>query len=85
MHNKNKELGKGIEALIRDNIISDNQSSNFKISIDKIVPNKKNPRKNFDKKKLEELKRSIFEIVVWFLVLSTISVSLFANPWISIK
>ena len=62
MKNKNnKELGKGIKALIRDDLISENDSSNAMISIDQIIPNKRNPRKNFDKEKLEELKQSIFQ------------------------
>jgi ParB family chromosome partitioning protein len=62
MKNKiNKELGKGIKALIRDNMASENDSSNVILSINKIIPNKKNPRKNFDKQKLEELKQSIFQ------------------------
>ena len=62
MKNKiNKELGKGIKALIRDNLGSENDPFNVILSIDKIIPNKNNPRKNFDKKKLEELKQSIFQ------------------------
>ena len=62
MKNKiNKELGKGIKALIRDNLGSENDSSNATISIDKIIPNKRNPRKIFNKEKLDELKQSIFQ------------------------
>ena len=61
MNNKNKELGKGIKALIRDDISSGNDISNVMVSIEKIIPNKKNPRKNFNKEKLEELKQSIFQ------------------------
>ena len=61
MNNKNKELGRGIKALIREDLSLDNDSSNIMISIEKIVPNKKNPRKIFDKKKLENLKQSIFQ------------------------
>lgn len=61
MNNKNKELGKGIKALIRDDISLGNDISNVMVSIEKIIPNKKNPRKNFNKEKLEELKQSIFQ------------------------
>jgi len=61
MNNKNKELGRGIKALIRDDISSGNDISNAMLSIEKIIPNKKNPRKNFNFEKLEELKQSIFQ------------------------
>jgi len=58
---KNQNLGKGIEALIRNNSTNKESESNRFIDIDKIIPNKKNPRKNFDKGQLEELKESIYQ------------------------
>jgi len=61
MNNKNKELGKGIKALIREDISLGDDVSNAMVSIKKIIPNKKNPRKNFNKEKLEELKQSILQ------------------------
>ena len=59
---KNKELGKGIEALIRDHstIKTNNNNENIFIKIKDIIPNRDNPRENFDKKALKELKDSIF-------------------------
>ena len=57
----NQELGRGIEALIRNNSTDHNAQENLLIGIDKITPNKKNPRKNFNKEKLEELKESIYQ------------------------
>ena len=57
----NQELGRGIEALIRDNSTNKDSKSNLLIDINKIIPNKKNPRKNFNKEKLEELKESIYQ------------------------
>lgn len=59
--NKKQELGKGIEALIRSNSTDEKQGLDIFINIDKIIPNKKNPRKNFNKEKLEELKESIYQ------------------------
>jgi len=61
MNNKNKELGKGIKALIREDISLGDASSNIMMSIEKVIPNRKNPRKNFNKEKLEELKQSILQ------------------------
>ena len=64
MENKtksNQELGRGIEALIRDNSTEKEKNLNLLIDINKIIPNKKNPRKNFNKEKLEELKESIYQ------------------------
>ena len=58
---KNQELGRGIEALIRNTSTNKDSESNRFINIDKIIRNKKNPRKNFDKNKLEELKESIYQ------------------------
>ncbi len=56
---KNKKgLGRGLSSLIGD---SDIKISNNKISISSIIPNKYQPRKNFDKNSLEELTASIRE------------------------
>ena len=56
---KNKKgLGRGLSSLIGD---SDFKTSNNKISISSIVPNKNQPRKIFEKDALEELKNSIKE------------------------
>ena len=53
-----KGLGRGLSSLIGD---SDIKTSNNKISISSIVPNKNQPRKIFDKDALEQLKNSIKE------------------------
>ena len=60
--NKKSNLGKGLGALIsqystdeRDRYLDDS------ISLTKIKPNKNQPRKEFDKLKMEELKNSIRE------------------------
>ena len=56
---KNKKgLGRGLSSLIGD---SDIKSSNDKISISSIIPNKNQPRKLFEKEALEDLKNSIKE------------------------
>ncbi len=56
---KNKKgLGRGLSSLIGD---SDVKTINNKISISSIIPNKYQPRKNFDKNSLEELTASIRE------------------------
>ncbi len=56
---KNKKgLGRGLSSLIGD---SDVKIANNKISISSIIPNKYQPRKNFDKNSLEELTASIRE------------------------
>ena len=56
---KNKKgLGRGLSSLIGDN---DLKVSSNKISISSIVPNKYQPRKNFQKDGLEELTNSIKE------------------------
>ena len=56
---KNKKgLGRGLSSLIGDNDI---KSTNDKISISSIVPNKNQPRKLFDKTTLDELSSSIKE------------------------
>ena len=54
---KNKKgLGRGLSSLIGDSEI---KVTNNKISISSIVPNKFQPRKNFDKNSLEDLTNSI--------------------------
>ena len=53
-----KDLGRGLSSLIGD---SDVKTSNQKISISSIVPNKNQPRKIFEKVDLEELTKSIKE------------------------
>ena len=56
---KNKKgLGRGLSSLIGD---SNFQTSNDKISISSIIPNKNQPRKLFEKGALEELTSSIKE------------------------
>ena len=56
---KNKKgLGRGLSSLIGD---GDVKITNNKISISSIIPNKYQPRKNFDKNSLEELTASIRE------------------------
>lgn len=62
---KKRALGKGLLALIPEE--SDNQDNNddeklfFIVNINKIRPNPKQPRKNFDDQKLQELSASIKE------------------------
>ena len=53
-----KGLGRGLSSLIGD---SDVNTSNVKISISSIIPNKNQPRKIFEKESLEELTNSIKE------------------------
>ena len=53
-----KGLGRGLSSLIGD---GDIKTSNDKISISSIIPNKNQPRKIFEKNALEELKNSIKE------------------------
>ena len=53
-----KGLGRGLSSLIGD---SDIKTSSNKISISSIVPNKNQPRKNFEKESLDELRNSIKE------------------------
>ena len=56
---KNKKgLGRGLSSLIGD---SDVKITSNKISISSVIPNKYQPRKNFDKNSLEELTASIRE------------------------
>ena len=55
-----KVLGKGLEALIK---MHDTEENNRylagQILIDKIIPNKDQPRQSFDDKKMQDLKNSI--------------------------
>ena len=53
-----KGLGRGLSSLIGD---SGTNSINNKISISSIIPNKYQPRKNFEKESIEELTNSIRE------------------------
>ena len=53
-----KGLGRGLSSLIGDNI---NKKKNNNISISSIIPNKFQPRRNFDKEALNELSQSIKE------------------------
>ena len=57
-----KVLGKGLGALIKD--YSTEEKNRYligQISIDKIIPNKNQPRQTFDKKSMDELTQSIAE------------------------
>ena len=57
-----KVLGKGLGALIRNyNASIESEEFNAKLSIEKIVPNKNQPRKYFDSKELNSLINSIKE------------------------
>lgn len=61
---KSKGLGKGLSALLGDdnnneNIVDLKNFKSNKTPIHKLVPNKFQPRKNFDKKQLDELAASI--------------------------
>ena len=55
---KKKGLGRGLSSLIGDNEI---KATNNKVSISSIIPNKFQPRKNFEKQSLEDLTNSIRE------------------------
>ena len=56
---KNKKgLGRGLSSLIGDNEI---KVTNNKVSISSIIPNRFQPRKNFEKQSLEDLTNSIRE------------------------
>ncbi len=59
MANPRKALGKGLSALIPDNIEQDELDKIKEIDINLISPNINQPRKNFEKDKLEELSESI--------------------------
>ena len=57
MNKENNKLGMGLGALLSTN--NKNKSSTNKIDISKIYPNKKQPRKNFEEKEINELSESI--------------------------
>ena len=60
-----KGLGKGLESLISSNILEeDNLSSVLEIDINKITPNKNQPRTSFNEEALNELAESIKEVGV---------------------
>ena len=54
-----KGLGRGLSSLIGD---ADSKPLKNKVSISSIIRNKFQPRKNFDKQKMEELTSSIREL-----------------------
>jgi ParB family transcriptional regulator, chromosome partitioning protein len=60
---KNKGLGKGLSALINDSTLGSNSSSqdsgSVYVPIEKIIPNRFQPRKYFDQNLLQELSDSI--------------------------
>lgn len=60
MANKQSGLGKGLKALMLENS-SDNMTSENKLPINEIVPNKDQPRKTFDQGALQELADSILQ------------------------
>ena len=53
-----KGLGRGLSSLIGENKV---ETSNSKLSLSEIIPNRYQPRKNFDEGSLEELSNSIKE------------------------
>ena len=55
--NKKTRLGRGLDSLLGPSISSHLQV--LSLDIEKVAPNKKQPRKEFDKKSLEELSQSI--------------------------
>ena len=57
---KKQALGKGLGALLANNISNDNKSV-LDVSISDVKPGKDQPRKTFDKEKLEALAASIKE------------------------
>lgn len=63
MSTKKRGLGKGLSALIPDepfeDVLEEDKNNIVDLDIDLIKPNKEQPRKNFDKDALEELKESI--------------------------
>lgn len=67
---KNTGLGKGLRALIPDEVILSSEGEDLKVDVEKLVfyvkasnirPNPEQPRKNFDRGKLEELGASVKE------------------------
>ena len=58
MNKIKKGLGRGLASLIGENKV---ETSDSKLSLSEIIPNKYQPRKNFDEESLEELSNSIKE------------------------
>ena len=58
MAKKQPALGKGLEALLRENTTEDMVATNT-LPISEIIPNKEQPRKTFDEAALDELAESI--------------------------
>lgn len=56
---KKQALGKGLGALLADNVANDNNRNVLEVSISDVKPGKGQPRKSFDKEKLEALATSI--------------------------
>ena len=67
---KNTGLGKGLEALLINNIPEEENVRDGevveKLKIIDVEPNKKQPRRNFDEEALEELSNSIKAISLFF-------------------
>ncbi|KRN12436.1 Spo0J-like protein [Fructilactobacillus fructivorans] len=62
MTNKNsKGLGRGIEALFKDNDVNNDDEAVVDLDLTKISPNPYQPRKKFDQKALDDLTKSIEE------------------------
>ena len=58
MNKIKKGLGRGLSSLIGENKV---ETSNSKLSLSDIIPNRYQPRKNFDEESLKELSNSIKE------------------------
>jgi len=58
---KRSALGKGLGALIKENTTVETKNSVIEVDINKIEPGVGQPRKNFDKEKIEALAESIKE------------------------
>ena len=56
---KRKALGKGLSALITEELDKIDENSIVSIKLDLIVPNPMQPRKSIDDEKIDELARSI--------------------------
>ena len=61
---KNTGLGKGLDALFKDTIKSEDENIQegdkiLKVDINEVEPNREQPRKHFDEEALEELSESI--------------------------
>lgn len=56
---KKQALGKGLGALLANNVANDNNRNVLEVSISDVKPGKGQPRKTFDKEKLEALATSI--------------------------